>query len=153
MKPVQAKRVSIVQVQLIRETASSLLYKDRKITGPEKASELVRQYLGDPDRENFVIVTLNAKNEPNLIETISTGTIDTSLVSPREVFKSAILSNACSLLCFHNHPSGHPEFSEQDARVTRRLVEAGKLLGIEVLDHIILGSDGKYISLKEKGIV
>ncbi len=98
----------------------------------------------------MVVIALDTKAQPNSISTCSMGTLNASLVHPREVFKSAILSNAHSILLAHNHPSGDPTESMEDIKITERLVEAGKIIGISVLDHIIVG-DGNYISLKEKG--
>jgi DNA repair protein RadC len=93
---------------------------------------------------------LDIKNKVIGINTVSIGNLNSSIVHPREVFKPAILSNAASILLAHNHPSGDPEPSREDVAITTRLVEAGKILGIDVIDHLILG-DGCYHSLKEAG--
>jgi len=111
------------------------LYAGRRIRGPEDAAHLVRQFLADADREVFLAVCLNTKNEPTAISTVSVGTLNSSVVHPRELFKFAILSSAAGVILAHNHPSGDVEPSDEDCQVTGRLVEAGKLLGIEVLDH------------------
>jgi DNA repair protein RadC len=79
--------------------------------------------------------------------------LNSSIVHPREIFKVAILSNSATIIIFHNHPSGHVEPSEEDITITKRLKECGKLMGIELLDHIIIGSEDRYCSLKEKGIL
>jgi DNA repair protein RadC len=92
---------------------------------------------------------LNTKNEIIMIEDISVGILNNSLVHPREVFCTAVKKSACSLIAVHNHPSGNPMPSKADIDVTKRLSEAGELLGIKVLDHLIIG-DGTYVSLKEK---
>ncbi len=102
------------------------------------------------DREQFIIACLNTKNEPTNISVVSVGTLNKAIVHPREVFKTAILSNASSIMAFHNHPSGDTTPSDQDIQLTHRLVEAGELLGIKLLDHLIIG-DGSFTSLKEKG--
>jgi DNA repair protein RadC len=143
------KRVDIVSIKLVKE--SSLLYKGRTIRSPQDGFELAKQYLGDVDREHFVVVCLDTKNNPTCINTAHIGSLNASIVSVREVFKTAILKNSCSIMCFHNHPTGNPEPSREDKEITKRLVDAGKIIGIEVLDHIILGDDS-FISLKEKGI-
>jgi DNA repair protein RadC len=143
-----SKRVSLVSIKLVRE--GSVLYKDRTVSSPTEAYNLVKTLLEDLDRENFIVVSLNTKNEPTQIEFTSKGNLNSSIVAPREVFKSAILSSAASILIAHNHPSGNPTPSKEDLEVTKRLKDCGNLLGIEVLDHIIVG-DGKYVSLKEKG--
>lgn len=102
------------------------------------------------DREQFIIACLNTKNEPTNILVVSVGTLNKAIVHPREVFKTAILSNAASIVAFHNHPSGNSEPSQQDIELTNRLYEAGELLGIKLLDHLIIG-DRTFTSLKEKG--
>lgn len=142
------KRVDIVSIKLVKE--SSLLYKGRTICSPQEGFELAKQYLGDVDREHFVVICLDTKNNPTCINTVHIGSLNASIVSVREVYKTAILKNSASILCFHNHPSGHPEPSREDIEVTKRLVESGKLIGIDMLDHIIVGDDN-YVSLKEKG--
>lgn len=103
-------------------------------------------------QEHFVCLYLNTKNQVIHRQTIFVGSLNASIVHPREVFKEAIKRSAASVICFHNRPSGDPTPSEEDIAVTKRLVECGYLLGIDVLDHIIIG-DRDYISLKEKGIV
>lgn len=106
----------------------------------------------DKDREHFIVVSLDTKNQPVSINICHIGSLNASIVHPREVMKSAILSNAASILVGHNHPSGKVEPSREDIDVTKRLVEAGKIIGIDVIDHIIVGEE-KYISLKEKGYI
>jgi DNA repair protein RadC len=144
----QRKRVDIVTIKLVKE--SSMFYKGRSIRSPQDGFELAKQYLGNVDREYFVVATLDTKNQPTSITTCHIGSLNSSIVSVREVFKTAILKNSSSIMCFHNHPSGNPEPSREDIEVTRRLVEAGKVIGIDVLDHIIVGDDS-FVSLKEKG--
>lgn len=143
-----AKRVNIVSVKLIKE--SSLLYKQRRVRSPQDSYELFKEYLGEVDREHFVVACLDTKNQPTNISTVHIGSLNASIVHPREVMKTDILSNAASIICCHPHPSGDPTPSPEDIDVTERLAEVGKIVGIELLDHIIIG-DGKYISLKEKG--
>lgn len=121
----QAKRVDIVSLKMIKE--SSILYEKRAVISPKDASELVREFLEDSDREKFVVAYLNTKNEPTAIHTVSIGTVNSSLVHPREVMKGAILSNASSIILSHNHPSNNVKPSEEDIRITKRLVEVGKL--------------------------
>jgi DNA repair protein RadC len=108
------------------------------------ASALLQTYLaGDADREHFVVVLLDRKNQVIGMNTVSIGSLTASIVHPRETFKAAILSNAAAIICGHNHPSGDPQPSQEDRVLTARLVEAGKLLGISVLDHIILGTGAR----------
>lgn len=150
MKKSSAKRVSIVSVKLVRE--SSILYERRSIRSPQDAYDLFKSFLEDKDREHFIVVSLDTKNQPVSINICHIGSLNASIVSPREVMKSAILSSAASIMVAHNHPSGETTESREDVEVTKRLAEAGKLMGIELLDHIIIG-DGKYNSLKEKGVI
>lgn len=104
------------------------------------------------DREHFRVLLLNAKNRVLSIETVSVGTLNSSAVHPRELFKPAIRNSAAAVILVHNHPSGDPTPSRQDITVTERLKEVGEILGIEVLDHVIVG-DGVFISFKEKGLL
>ncbi len=121
------------------------------VSSPADVDRLLRGRIANLDRENFVAVLLNTKNE--VIETplVSIGTLSASLVHPREVFKPAIRASAASVVLAHNHPSGKVEPSREDRQVTRRLADAAEILGIEVLDHVIVG-DG-YFSMKEHGML
>ncbi|WP_195514042.1 JAB domain-containing protein [Turicibacter sanguinis] len=143
-----AKRINIVSIKMVKE--SSFLYQTRQILSPNDAYEMIKEQLEGLDREQFIIACLNTKNEPTNISVVSVGTLNKAIVHPREVFKTAILSNAASIMAFHNHPSGDTEPSQQDIQLTNRLYEAGELLGIKLLDHLIIG-DGTFTSLKEKG--
>lgn len=149
-KRVPAKRVDIVSLRLVKE--SSLLYKDRSNRSPEDGYNLFKQFLGELDREYFVVMCLDIKNQPTAINVCHIGSLNASIVHPREVMKAAVLSNAASILCLHNHPSGQPEPSPEDIDVTKRLAEADSTIGIELLDHLIVG-DGCYVSLKDKGYI
>jgi DNA repair protein RadC len=146
-----SKRVSIVSIKMIRE--GSILYDVRKIGGPADAAILGRRFLEDADREVLIVCCLDTKNQPQSVNVASVGSLNSSIVHPREIFKVAILSNSATIIIFHNHPSGHVEPSEEDITITKRLKECGKLMGIELLDHIIIGSEDRYCSLKEKGIL
>jgi len=147
-KPLPAKRVDIVSLRMVKE--SSLLYKNRSIKGPEDGFQLFKQFLGELDREYFVIMCLDVKNQPTAINVCHVGSLNASIVHPREVMKTAILSNSCSIIVAHNHPSGNPSPSPEDIAVTKRLKEAGEIMGNDVLDHLIIGED-TFVSLKEKG--
>ena len=142
------KRVSIIEVKAIRE--KTILYDTRKINSPLDAANLARKFLEHSDREKLVLCCLDTKNQPLSISTVSIGSLNSSIVHPREVYKAAILSNAASIILFHNHPSGDPTPSDEDVNITKRIKEAGDIIGINVLDHIIVGNDS-YTSLKEKG--
>lgn len=145
-----SKRIDIVKVKLVKE--SSILYKNRRISCPNDAYNLSISFLKDIDREVMLVITLDTKNQPNSISICSIGSINTSIVHPREIFKTAILSNASSIILAHNHPSGDPTESPEDIKITQRLVEAGKLIGINVIDHIVVG-ENRFISFKEKGLL
>lgn len=147
-KKVPSKRVNIVSVKMVKE--SSILYSTRKVSSPREAVNLLRDFLKDSDREKFVVCCLDSKCQPTCIEIVSIGTLDSANVHPREVFKTAILSNARSIIAAHNHPSGSLDPSSQDISITKRLKEAGKILGISLIDHIII-TDNNFRSLKEAG--
>ncbi|AJI26083.1 radC-like JAB domain protein (plasmid) [Bacillus cereus E33L] len=102
--------------------------------------------------EVFGVFNLNTKNEIIGCSIVSQGSINSSVVHPRETFRTAILNNAASIVCFHNHPSGNPDASPEDREVTKRLAECGKILGIELLDHVIIG-EHRFVSLREKGCI
>lgn len=146
-----AKRVDIVSLKVVKE--SSLLYGKRKISSPSDAIEIGRSMLDGSDREKLLLCCLNTKNEPTNLNIVSIGSLNSSIVHPREVFKLAILGNSASIILFHNHPSGDTTPSKEDINITERIKEAGKIIGIELIDHIILGDENKYTSLKEKGII
>jgi DNA repair protein RadC len=121
------------------------------ISSPADVDGLLRGRIANRDRENFVVLLLNTKNEVIEMPTISVGTLSASLVHPREVFKPAIKASAASVILAHNHPSGKDEPSREDREVTQRMSDAAQIVGIEVLDHVILG-DG-YFSMKEHGML
>lgn len=106
----------------------------------------------EPD-EVFAILMLDTKNNITAISEVSRGTLNASIVHPRDVFKRAILQNANAIILLHNHPSGDPKPSNEDINITKRLVEAGNLLGIKVLDHVIIGNESRYTSFKEENLI
>jgi len=122
------------------------------IKNPETVVKAIRAGIKDKAKEHFKLILLNPRNKIIGISTVSVGTLNASLVHPREVFKDAIVHSAASVVLAHNHPSGDPEPSEDDLTITKRLTEAGKILGVEVIDHIIVGKNG-FFSFKEKGLV
>ncbi len=146
-----AKRVNIISLKMIKE--SSVLYPERKVSSPHDAAQLVRPLLADSDREKFVAVYLNTKNEPTAIHIVSIGTLNASMVHPREVFKGAVLSNAFSMFVAHVHPSGDTTPSTEDKVVTNLLLEAGKIMDIKIIDHIIIGGGDRFYSFKEQGLM
>lgn len=124
--------------------------KDFDIKDPQSVVKAIRASIKDKAKEHFKLILLNARNKILGVSTISIGSLNASIVHPREVFKDAIVHSAYSVVLAHNHPSGDPEPSEDDLKMTRKLVESGKILGIEVLDHLIIGKNAFY-SFKEKG--
>ena len=126
----------------------------RKIGSPEDAYRAITTITNvqEEAQEVLGILILNIKNKIVAVHEISRGTLNASVIHPREVFKPAVLDNAAAIICFHNHPSGDPKPSKEDVNITNRLVEAGEILGIEILDHIIVG-DGRYVSLKEGAVM
>jgi len=123
------------------------------ITDPAALVESVSPLFEGADREIFVAVALDARNRPIGSNIVSTGTLTASLVHPREIYKFAILSGAASICLAHNHPSGDPSPSREDGDLTRRLAQAGELVGIEVIDHVIVALGGEWVSLKERGVM
>lgn len=136
-----------VSIRLIRDRR---LISDYPVKSPEDAICLVYDLLKDYDREAFVVVNLQSNLQPINLNIVSIGSIDTSIVSPRESLKSSILSNASKVLLLHNHPSGNLKPSPEDFKITERLIQSYNLLGMEVLDHIIIGNwrTKQYYSIK-----
>ena len=126
--------------------------KDFDIKDPQTIVKAIRAGMKDKAKEHFKLILLNSRNKIIGISTISIGTLNANLVHPREVFKEAIIHNASSVVLAHNHPSGDPEPSEADLEITKRLIEAGKIMGIDVLDHIIITKAG-FMSFKEKKLI
>ena len=146
-------KVSFERVVLVKEKVTKYELP-KKIGCPEdvhRAITAITSVEGEA-QEVFGVLILNTKNKIVAVHEISRGTLNSSLVCPREVFKPAVLHNAAAIICFHNHPSGDPEPSKADIKTTKRLIEAGEIMGIEIFDHIIVGDDG-YVSLKERGVV
>lgn len=143
-----AKRVNIISLKMVKD--QSILYPERRIKAPDDAYKLLKQFFVEADRELFIVLCLDTKNQPTAINICHIGSLNASIVHPREVLKPAVLSNSASIIVAHNHPSNDPTPSREDIDVTKRLSDAGKIIGIELLDHLVVGTD-KYISLKEKG--
>ena len=137
-----------VKIQLVRESKP---VKEYQIRNSRDVYELVKPELETLDREVFLVISLNTKNKVLGLNMVSMGSVSSSPVHPREVFKSAILLNASCIILAHNHPSGDTTPSKDDKVITQRLSEAGKLLGIQVLDHVIVGN--KFFSLMENGLM
>ncbi|SEU01879.1 DNA repair protein RadC [Salinibacillus kushneri] len=136
--------------QIIREADEGVNYI---IRSPEDGAKIASRFIGCDDREVFFVMCLNTKNNVVAVQRCHVGSLNSSIVHPREVFKSAILNNASSVIVAHQHPSGDIKPSMEDSNVTKSLVDAGKLLGIEVLDHLVVNSDNSFTSLKERGYI
>lgn len=149
-KNIAAKRVNIVQVKLVRE--KSILYKERKIRSAQDAFNLLSDFIGDPDREHFVVLCLDTKNQPTCVQIVHIGSLNASIVHPREALKPVLLSNSASIIVAHNHPSGITDPSPEDIEVTKRLAQAEDILGISLLDHLII-CPSEYCFLKEKELI
>jgi DNA repair protein RadC len=143
--------IQIVSIQMVREKNLMVEYNE-KINSPGTAVTIVKKFLQDKDREYLIVLSLDTKNKVNALSVVSIGSLNSSIVHPREVFKIAILSNAASIIISHNHPSGDTTPSTEDLNITKRLKECGKILGIDLIDHIIIGNE-KYLSFKEEGIL
>ncbi|MDA8229691.1 MAG: DNA repair protein RadC [Desulfitobacterium hafniense] len=139
-------------IELGRRSVSSDPLTRPVVNSPQDVAHLVMEEMRHLDREHFKVITLTTKNHVLGISSISIGSLNSSLVHPRECFKEAIRRNSNAIILLHNHPSGDPTPSREDIDVTRRLADGGQILGIEVLDHVIIG-DNRYISLKEQGVL
>ena len=146
-KAAQIKAAFEIGRRLFTQT---LPYKNKELTDPEKVYRLIKSKLKDYHKEHFYIIALNSRNHS--IAEVSVGSLNASIVHPREVFAEAIKNKAASVIFVHNHPSGDSEPSEGDLVTTKRLVEAGKILGIEVVDHIIV-TNNSFLSFKERKLL
>ena len=124
----------------------------QRLNSPQAVTELVKGRLAHLRREVFLVLQLNVKNDVIAEEIVSQGTISSSIVHPREVFQNAIKNGAAAIIVTHNHPSGDPSPSDEDLQVTKRLVETGKIIGIPLLDHVIIGQHDSF-SLKAHGML
>ncbi len=145
----KAKAVQIkAAIELGRRLMRAEALPTSKVRSPSDLGPFLAERMRFLEKEHFDVVLLNTKNRILLVENVFVGSLDTSVVHPREIFKLAIKNSAASVIVAHNHPSGEPEPSEEDLRVTERLIEAGELLGIELLDHLVVGEEG-FVSLRE----
>lgn len=139
-------------IELGRRLARSAMNETVTIRSPQDAAAILTEDMRYLQKEHFVCLFLNTKNHVIGQETLSMGSLNASIVHPREVFRAAIKRSSASIVCAHNHPSGDPTPSPEDIQMTKRLVEAGDIVGIEVLDHLIIG-DLRFVSLKELGLM
>ncbi len=146
VKAVQIKAV----LELSKRIAKTSAFRKLKITSPKSIANIYMEDMRYLDREHFRVVFLDTKNHILSDSILSVGTVNASLVDPREIFMEALRKTAVHMILMHNHPSGDPTPSKEDIEVTKRICEAGELMGIDVIDHIIIG-DGQFTSLKELG--
>lgn len=141
------------RVVLEKEVSTNCPELSYAIKSPDDAAIIGKEFMRihEEPEEYMYMICMNTKNKVIGVFEISHGSVNSSIVTPREVFQKALLANAVSIIVMHNHPSGDPTPSREDIEVTKRLVEAGKVVSVEVLDHIIVGD--WYVSLKEKGYV
>lgn len=143
-------RLPVCRVALVRE--ATVATETRTVGGPADAAAVLRSLIGDYDREALAVLLLNTKHRIIAGHIASIGTLDSAAAGPREIFRAAILAGAKAIVLGHNHPSGDPEPSQHDLAFTKRLLDASRLLGIPLLDHIIVG-DRNYVSLAERGAI
>lgn len=134
------KRVQVVKIEMKKEKT---LMVESTLNSPLIVAKLVKEFIGDVDRETFVIIALDSKNKINAINMASIGTVNATIVEPREIFKFAILSNAVGIIIAHNHPSGDTKPSKQDIQTTERIVKAAEIMRIPLIDHIIVGDEAE----------
>lgn len=144
--------ITAYKLSMVKDGAGIKLPKT-PVKSPDDAVAILQAYLPHADREHFVVLALDTRLRPVGIHTVAIGSLDASIVHPREVFKFAVLANAKSVILGHNHPSGDPEPSKEDIELTKRFCSAGELLGIEVTDHLILGDKPDYVSLKSRELL
>ena len=150
-------RVKALQIKAVMELskrASASMINNGRMTikSPVEVSALLMEDMRHLKKEVFKIILLNTKNHIIKVLNVSIGSLNSSIVHPREVFSEAVKAGCCGILLVHNHPSGDPEPSREDIETTQRLINAGSILGIKVLDHVVIG-DGRYISFKEQGLM
>ena len=149
-----AVRLSVLGLRVVKERSGQYEFEDKIASSPSKTRDILEEVfeLSNLAEEVFIIMCLDTKNRVTGLFKVSQGSLNASIVHPREVFKRALMQNANSIILAHNHPSGDTTPSSEDVSITRRLNEAGNLLGVNVLDHIIVGANGKYKSFKEDGL-
>lgn len=152
MKTIRVKTIQPVYKTIDLCCEDAVKYRTGcKFTAPGQVADLF-QSLKDECKESFITLHLDGKNRILCMEVVSIGSLNQSIVHPREVFKTALLSSAAAIILVHNHPSGDVAPSNEDKAITKRLAEVGELMGIKILDHIIVGN-GEYLSFVEKGLL
>ena len=149
-----AVNIQKYDVRLVKEEGSRYEL-DKKVHKPEAAHKIFVEVLQLDKRaqEVFSIITLDIKSKLKGVFEVSKGNLNSSIVHPRNVFQRAILQNAAAIVMAHNHPSGDPKPSDIDIKITKQIISAGEILGIEVMDHIIVGDKYNFVSMREKGLI
>ncbi|MFG6121127.1 RadC family protein [Thalassobacillus sp. B23F22_16] len=146
---------TVYEIVRVKQVVMESQVKNDIVRSPEDGADIAYDFIGEDDREIFLVMCLNTKNRVIAVHRCHVGSLNASIVHPREVFKTAIMNNSASIMVAHQHPSGDPQPSQEDIHITRRLHEAGQLIGIQLLDHLVIGekvnSRIKFNSLKEKG--
>ena len=152
-KPTQSYRIPIYKIALVREAVLTVC-QPPQLCSSAQAVSVIRTYLAETDREHLLVLTVDTRNRLIGINTVSVGSLNSSLGHPREIFKAAILQNAAAIILAHNHPSGDPTPSSEDRALTERIKQAAELLGIRLLDHIVVG-DGteRFFSFLDEGLL
>lgn len=142
----------LAAIELGKRIATRPKKRKVNVSSPKEVAHLFIEKMRYFKKEFFKVLLLNTKNEIIMIDEVSVGNLNSAIVHPREVFTNAIRKSASSVILVHNHPSGNPNPSSEDVETTKRLMEAGRIIGIEVLDHLIIG-DGEYVSLRESSMI
>lgn len=149
----EAKACQLLAALELGKRLVSLAPEERPaLNSPEDVANLVSAEMSSLDQEHLRVLMLNTRHELLSMQEIYAGNVNSAVVRVAEVFRPAVRENAPFIIVVHNHPSGDPAPSEDDVRVTRDMVEAGKLLGVEVLDHLVIGSGNRFVSLNQKGL-
>ena len=145
--------MAFYRVVLVKEKGGYYEF-DKRIGSPRDAYEAILELtkIDEEAQEVLGIICVNTKNKITAVHEITRGTVDSSLCHPREVFKVAVQHNASGVIMFHNHPSGDPTPSGEDANLSLRMAGAGEIMGIEILDHLVIG-DGRFVSIRERGLM
>ena len=154
-EPVRRKFISIYRVSLVRD--EHIKFVQTRLSGAADAQAVIRnliKFQGQPDREQFCVLLLDAKNKTIGLNIVSTGSLSSAMVHPREVLKPAILSNASAMILAHNHPSGELIPSDEDKTITKRIIQASRIMGITVHEHLIISMDeDRYFSFADQGLI
>ena len=154
-KPIREKFISIYRVSLVRD--EHIKFEQTRLNRSSEAQAIIRNLInaqGQPDREQFCVLLLDAKNKTIGLNIVSTGSLSSATVHPREVLKPAILSNASAMILAHNHPSGELIPSPEDKAITRRIIQASSIIGITVHEHLIISMDeDRYFSFADQGMI